>query len=585
MKQKASIYIILVSISLLAYWTSPACARLYPPCQDIGFTQDSVDSIRYWVTDPVSLQVKEETWTVPLGDERFIQSVQLDQGILTWIARYRYSSSSDPFYTFDVQVRIYDPGRGVWRKSVWVPFDGDAAAIEQHQVKDGVVAWITRRYSGGASRPFLEHRVYCATYDPEFGSFVLNVEFWEVSKTSKYSPEVLRVKNGVVAWPMNNAESGKASDEQNVTVYYVTYDQELHQWKPDYRVECIDDLSYSFDWILIVGDAAQVQARCSYMGNEYNEYAGYNPNAHYWIGGTSDYSYLSKKAYFVAQPKTGVVPFRVWFWDCSTAMEGIPQNSIWDWVVEPGVGLNGLRSPSYRYTSPGQYTVTEFVKYSGFNPPYTATAQINAQAPAPPAGGIFIKSPTNSVHVNLVLGFTSSAKEMCFRQSPGMISWSNWEPVAPSKQWTLSKILVAGESPDGFYNVSVKFRDQYGTESQEYQDWVYLDLTPPAVVLTLNNGATKTNNPNVQAFWSATDNYTLEKMWMTYTSFNEEDAFTYWSLEQRYYEPQNKVIPFSSKAGKKTTIVRFRDVAGNTTQIQETINFIPPIYLPLILKN
>jgi hypothetical protein len=72
---------------------------------------------------------------------------------------------------------------------------------------------------------------------------------------------------------------------------------------------------------------------------------------------------------------------------------------------------------------------------------------------------------------------------------------------------------------------------------------------------------------------------------MTYTSFNEEDAFTYWSLEQRYYEPQNKVIPFSSKAGKKTTIVRFRDVAGNTTQIQETINFIPPIYLPLILKN
>ena len=233
-----------------------------------------------------------------------------------------------------------------------------------------------------------------------------------------------------------------------------------------------------------------------------------------------------RRAFFVAQPDSGVVPLRVWFWDCSTSFpplaSGNPANPYeWNWLLAPNV-LSAERSPTHLYTTPGQYDITENV--TDFSSLYSATGQINAQ-PANPTGSISINNGaayTTSANVTLSLGYSSDATEMCFRQSPGWVWWSDWQPVAASRAWTLSTLHLVGESPDGPHYVSVKYRDQYGHESPEYQASIILDITPPAVTLTLNNGEATTRNPTVKVSWSASDAIGIAQM--SYTSFNEGDS-------------------------------------------------------------
>jgi hypothetical protein len=584
MNHRLSLRILLVLVCLAIFWTSPTWARLWPPCQAINWTMDTTTSVRYGYTDPTSGVYMEETWVHSQGNERTILSVQVDQGILTWISRH--VNAGESYYTFQVHFRIYDPGRGMWKAGSWGPFIGYTTWLDQHQVKDGVIAWEAHRTLGAGPTDKKEHWVWYATYDPDFGSWALGNDYWPVDSPSKYGPEVLRVKNGVVAWPMRDAKYGNASDQTVIDIFFAIYDQEVHQWKDAYAT-VHGGLGEGFDWIEIVEDSVYVKVRFTnapYYSQD--KWYMYDPYGHEWVWQSSFYPDLDRRPFFVAQPTSGIVPFRVWFWDCSTALDGVPNPSVWDWIFAPD-WTGADRSPSFLYTGPGVFTVNESVNYAGGFYIYNAEGQITAQPPAPPSGGISINNGATyatSANVTLSLNYGSTTTQMCFRQSPGWALWGSWQPVAASRDWTLSTVLGTSDGP---HYVWVKFKDQYGTESPEYQASIILDITPPAAILTLNDGAATTINPTVKVSMSASDAIGIERM--SYTSFNEGDSKYMWTHVDLpsllTYRPKPSSIKFSSKPGRKTVMVRFTDVAGNITHTQASIKLKPaPLtFLPLLL--
>jgi hypothetical protein len=562
----------------------PASARLYPPCQAIYCSPPTNDTVTYSVTDPISGNPVSQTWTLTKGDERYIDTLYSDQGILTWSARYR--TAGEAYFTYEVHYRIYDPSRGAWMGGSWGPFAGYSTWLSQHQVKDGVIAWVSHRALGASPAAQREYCVFFAAYDPIFGSWVAGNQGWWVNSDSKLSPELLRVKNGVVAWPMNDAGSGKADEEDHVDVYCGIYDYEWHQWMP-YQFRWEGGALYGFDWIEIHEDTVAVELHYSdYWGFGTSKFHQYNPSTHSWEPSNLELT-PNRRAFFIQSHTSGVVPFRVWFWDCSYALDGVSNPSVWDWTFAPGQP-GADRSPSFLYTDPGDFTPSEAVNYEGGFYLYPAEGfQIHALPPAP-SGGIGINNGatyTTSANVTLSLTYGSTATQMCFRQSPGLAAWSTWKPVAPSTNFSLNTLFV-----DGQRVVSVKYRDQYGTESQIYQASIILDITPPAAILSLNDGATTTNNPTVKVAWSASDALGIARM--SYTSFDQEDPFYTWTTINftppvLNYRPKSTAIKFSPKPGTKTVMVRFTDVAGNVTHAQASIQLKTGslAFLPLLLGD
>jgi hypothetical protein len=571
-------FFLLFLVSSAIFWSIPASARLFPPCQGITCSQDYTDSIRYGCSDPIGGQYREETWSLSQGDERYVESVRADQGILTWIARYK--NAGEDYFTYQVHFRIYDPGRGIWKGDSWGPFAGYRTAVAQHQVKDGVVAWTAFRAMGPSIHDWGENQVYYVTYDPQLGSWSHSKQLWQLVQET---PEILQVRNGVVAWNMVNKK-----------VYCSIYDHELHLWMEDdlnlAYVGGADPRSMS-----IPGDLARI---VYLKGDQWWGYE-YNPYTHRWfnLGYGTALGYPFRRVFFVAQPASGMVPFRVWFWDCSTAMDGLPNPSAWDWLLFDGVSppvRSPDRSPSFQYTIPGLWYVESDVNYASGFYIYTATGQIDAQVSTPPTGGININGGaayTTSTNVTLNLDHSSTATEMCFRASPGLVWWTPWEPVAATKDWTLSSMHLIGETPDGPQSISVKYRDQYGIESRVSTASITLDVTPPAVFLTLNSGAATTQSPSVRVQWSGSDAMGLTQM--SYMTLNQGDSFSAWSPPIYFnpptlaYHPATSTIRFNANPGRKTVIVRFIDVAGNITHAQASIQLKQASlsFLPLLLWN
>jgi hypothetical protein len=477
-----------------------------------------------------------------------------------------------------VHLRIYDPGRGGWKEDTWTLIGYDAW-IGQHQVKHGVVAWTAHRKLDDGR---LEHRVVTATYDPKFGSWVLDdgSHKWQVPWNSLESPELLRVKNGVVAWPMNKTNVGKCSGECCVFVFMTTYDNEVHQW-----------VSYSsyvangwngfgdhdeFDWIEIRNDSAKVRVQYSEWFFRQNKRfdVSYDPSLHTWVGQVESEDSI-RRAFFVAQPESGIVPFRAWFWDCSTGLDGTDTPSTWRWSINNGqYWIEDERSPSFNFAIPGPYIVTENIHNAGYFDIYSSWVGVSANTPSPPLGGISIDNDAQyatSANITLSLNYGSSATEMCFREFPGSLWWTSWQPVAAGREWILSTTHIMGGTADGLHTVQVKYRDQYGTESAVYQDTITMVLTPPVGSLSLNNGDATTLDPSVTVAWSAVSNYPMQ---MSYCAYNAGDTKIHWSSWETY-QPATRTFNFNSTPGKKTVMVQFKDVAGNITQAQAGIELIP----------
>ena len=579
-------FFLVVLVSLAIFWASPAAARLFPPVQDVHYNLDNDYTIRYWVTDPASGQYMEETWAlIQYGDEyafRSISIIPVDQGILTWIAYYK--KIGDPYTKYyEVHYRIYDPSRGVWKAGSWA-FSGDFFTDwTQHLVKDGVVVWATQElaFSGHIGKS----TVFFATYDPQLGSWSMDKQHWYHDTGDLYQQRLgdLLVKNGVVAFTIHT-DNCDQTDLFHQTVgrpTFTTYDYELNLWK-QINILNMDNVDME-----IIDDAPLIQFE--YGPPPYFRACwGYDPTLHDWVDWVMSPAKPPRRAFFISQPTGGVVPFRVWFWDCSTALDGVPTPSSWHWTFALD-STSTNRSPSFLYTSPGQYTVTEDVFYYFEGKDYTATGNIFAQTGAP-TGGISINndaSYTPSTNVTLSLNYGSSATQMCFRQSPGSIWWTPWEPVAPSRNWTLVSFYEPGGTPDGPHSVSVKYRDQYGTESQVSTASITLDVTPPAVFLTLNNGEASTSNPAVRVCYSASDAIGLTKM--SFATLNQGDSKYFWTdvdlPSLLTYYPHPRTFKFSSKPGRKTVMVRFTDVAGNVTHTQASIQLrsTPLTFLPLLL--
>jgi PKD repeat protein len=557
---------LIFTVLWLGTWTGPALA-LYAPCQGVNAWLVGT-TVHYQVTDPVSGQVREETWALSIGDEALVESLTVEGGIVAWIAKYRWTGDAD--YVYAVHYRIFDPGRGVWKGDFWGWFGSGAnRAVTSLIVKDGVVAWKSKYQISTNPTDLIEHAVRYATYNPGNGSWALGEDIYpRVAYNSPVAPENLRVKNGVVAWPMN-----PASGESTVDVYHFLYDPELNRWvgggistHAEYR---------GFDWIEIIDDTVQIQVMFSHwFYGSADMWIYYDAFNHRWLstGGSQTRPEPVRKPSFAAQPASGFVPFWVCFWDTSIALGA----GSWSWSYgDGGTGLD--RSPLHRYNAPGTRSVQQTVEHGGTN--YFANGVVEAQLYTP-TGGLQINGGaayTSSLNVTLNLNNSPGATQMRFYEWPGL--WIDWENVAPGRAYQ-----CYGGIGDGLRTVYVQFRDALGTESPWYQDEITVDTTPPAPMLILNYGQDTTRNRHIRVEWNAIDANGVAKM--RYTAFNEEDLYLIWTSWMDY-QATVMTIPFSARPGKKTVIVEFMDAAGNITSVQDSARLIRPFlpFIPLLLLD
>jgi hypothetical protein len=563
--KKVALVLALAALGL-GLGAAPALA-LYPPAQAVSaLIPAGSTTVEYSAQDPISFNFRFDSWTLSQGDQRFVESLQIDKGIVTWISRHK--NFADTEYTYQVHYRIYDPGRGAWKGGSWTLSFGWQREISQHQVKDGVVAWKFKYQVGPNPGDTLQTGVGVVTYDPPFGSWPL-VTYWYQGNTS---PENLRVKDGVVAYPLNPLNS---------PLHYAMtiYDRELHQWvDKSTQIRLLSE----FDWMEIGDGTVHLRLGNPWPLPDNDDFEYYDPFNHTWNRAYDNWPNPLRRASFEVQPAAGYAPLWVCYWDTSFAMNSLPGT----WTYNFGDGMvSGNRSWVHHYWNAGTFPVSLSVDIGGQS--YLAAGRtVQTQNFIPPTGGVTINGGaayTDSLNVTLQFNYSQSATEMRFMNLPGFFEWSAWEAVVPGKAWQLSSFGFYGQPLDGVKTVYVKFRDQFGTESPDYQASITLDLTPPAPMLVLNYGHDTTRDRNIRAEWNAIDANGVGKM--RYTAYNEEDFYLLWTPWLNY-SATITTMTFSNKPGKKTVIVQFEDVAGNVTQVQDSVNLLSKAlpFLMLLLE-
>jgi hypothetical protein len=555
---------------LFGLGSAPALA-LYPPVQNVTAVYQGSAGVHYAATDPIYNQVREETWTVSQGDERIVESLQTDRGIVTWIARHK--NYADTEYTFEVHYRVYDPCRGAWKGGSWVLSSGYQRQISEHQVKDGVVAWKTKVQVGELPNDDMEYKVCYVTYEPGSGSWPMGVDTYREAYDSPVSPEVLRVHNGVIAYPMNPLDS------TNVPVHMRAYDYEVNQWV------VWDDIGYNvdlhFDWVEIVEGTVRIhESRFYVVQHDVDNWWPYDPYTHDWdYAGNKDRPDPIRRASFTVEPVASFPPLNVCYWDTSFAMDLQP--ATWSYSFGDGTTSNS-RSGVHSFKDSGSYLINLTVNYpENYGPtPYQATAkQVKVLDITPPTGGITINGGdiyTGSRNVSLALHASPDTTQMRFRNpmydpsfNSGVPQWRDWEPFVTTHQWYLTAFveLICG----GPHDVTVQFKDASNNVSPEYTDSIILDLCEPSGTVTIDGGAETITNPGVTVAWSATDNYGMNQM--RYTTFNEGLTYSVWPPWEPY-QPTTKAISFNAIPGQKKVIVEFMDKAGNISQVQSSVELL-----------
>ena len=127
-------------------------------------------------------------------------------------------------------------------------------------------------------------------------------------------------------------------------------------------------------------------------------------------------------------------------------------------------------------------------------------------------------------------------------------NWSNWMPVASTASWTLS-------SGDGRKQVSLQAEDAAGNLSSVVSAGILLDTTPPTVSLSINGGATETNQPVVTLTISIGGAISMRLR-------NETANWSDWM-------PVASTVPWalSSGDGQKQVSLQAQDAAGNLSSV------------------
>ncbi len=538
-------------------------------------------TVHYQVYDEINETYREETWILSEGDEAAIESLQVNSGIVAWIAKYKYHDQTD--YTYAVHYRVFDPTREMWQSDFagvdqagWFGEGyGFKRKLHNMTVRDGVVVWQIQ-YMTAVEPLHVQYGVCYVAYDPMDGVWKFERDLFKYIILSGCRPELLRVDDGVLAW-------GEPCKDDYSPVFVRTYDQEVHRWAKGQRGTM---LPYrDLDEIEIANGTVHAHSGF-WFGPDFHNFFVYDPHNHKWselidfedLLGNWNWPDPIPKASFVAQPTSEFVPFWTTFWDTS-----FPNHidTTWSWNFGDGSPHSDLRSPVHLYDIAGNYdAVLTWSLPTGDN--YVATTFIEAKEapdppplpPSPPTGSILInagESYTRSRYLALSVAASPSVTEMCFRQTPPITPpwlWSIWEPYSPFKSYKLVDVLGPDGRPvDGTRTVYVKFRDATLLESGAYPDTIVLDTTPPTGTVEVNGGSDCTDNPTVNVAFSATDNYqgSLQMSWAVDTL----NGIIIWTL----FGPVQSSVTTSlgSTDGEKYVYVRYRDGAGNMTHEQARI--------------
>ena len=383
------------------------------------------------------------------------QDLTVSNGVVAW-------SSSSTIYSY-----VFDPAKGGWVGSTTT--QGPTFDLS---TSDGVVAWST---SSG---------VFFRVYDPSVGNWVAG------SGTGRIAEGRLLNAGGVVTWSLATPANPSRS------VNYSVYDPTRGGWRPGSTTTTGNTF-----------DLQNADGIVAWSVNPRVAYQVYDPRLGSWRGGSADTgstadlaiqnslvswtsgaSTLNTRgyngpsgawenspvalAYFAVSTNSFNAPFSVSFIDMSIG------GTSWSWNFGDGLGLGSStrRSPIYRYTTFGRFNATLTVGGSTTNRtivtdtiPPVGTNRINN-------GAAFTTNPA----VTLTLSATDNSGVVAgMRFSNAGTNWSDWEPFAATKSWTLS----AG---NGAKTVSAQFRDSASNTSAHANASIQLDSTPLPVVSLVN---------------------------------------------------------------------------------------------------
>lgn len=131
-------------------------------------------------------------------------------------------------------------------------------------------------------------------------------------------------------------------------------------------------------------------------------------------------------------------------------------------------------------------------------------------------------------------------------------------------QWTMN---TAGSGSQAVY---AKYVDWAGNTSSVFSDASMFDTTPPSGTMSINGGATSTNQPTVTLFISATDDTSSASDIQMMISNDQNFTGAIWEALAT-----TKSWPLdSASSGTKTVYIKFKDKVGNTSNpISATIQY------------
>ncbi len=397
-----------------------------------------------------------------------------------------------------VWIRTYDPG-----VTNWVEFHQSIAGVHDLRLHRGMVAWSAPGQTG------------CTVYDRARRAWIT-----DTASTTTYD---LRCVDGLVSWTTPGA------------VFLRAYDPALGRWQKDDNAAgaTFDLISTNGLAVWSSGNAVRLRQYDPWRGNwaradiptptlaslQNNSALAawstgpqlhaclFHPLQGQWLAATvsppsftalllgitnatltwSDGFQVSELGYnfaagnwhaqptrplagFTVSATSGRPPLTVYFTDLSVG--GLSHQ----WNFSDG-HTSSRRSPVHTFRAVGRFVITQTVTGTGG---VTATFSTNILTDLdPPTGSVVINDgasfTTNRVVTLALTANDNSGVVARMRFSNDGVTWTAWEPYAPTRQW---------EFPPGVTTRTVRaqFEDPYGNVSAVVSDSIFLDPTPPPPV-------------------------------------------------------------------------------------------------------